>query len=149
MPRYQWHATVKSLFFLCSPMLVTSYVLRPLLAPHCNNPQDLFVLLCHFTCSWYSWKPWELYMASPGRAAAAPADPGTHLQLQLPQLFLHALACAQNILCKAVCCSVLSCFFHTDPVLFQASKKIARGKKFTAILKIFFFCLCPAMQGLC
>ena len=47
-------------------------------------------------------------------------------------------------------CSVT--FFLIDPLFFQALKKIARKKKnpaFTVFLKIFFFSLPPAMQGLC
>lgn len=127
MPHYQWHATVKSLFSLPFPMLFTSYLLWSLPAPHFSNLQDLFVLLCHFTRSWYSWIPWKLQMPSLGRPAAAPARPW-HIPAAAappPASFLHA----QNILCKAVGCSILSCFFHIDPLLFQVPKKIVRGKK--------------------
>lgn len=71
-------------------------------------------------------------MPSPGRLAAAPARPW-HIPSAAappPTYFLHAVPHAQNILCKAVCCSILSCFSHMDPRLFPAPTKLWGEKKF-------------------
>lgn len=155
IPRYQWHATVVPLFSLPSavPFTPMSYdFLHSLtvIIPTSSRP------LCPAV-------PFCLFLTAPETLGAGNAHPRqacchtseTHTCTRSCSSpvspFLQCSApCSDHPAQDVLLCSVT--FFPIGPLFFKALKKIARGKKknpaFTVLLKIFFFSLSPAMQGL-
>lgn len=143
-----------NLYFLCLPQCSSRLT-------SCDYFQHLTVIILRSSLSSCAISPVPHIPGNPGSCKYPPQagllqhqqDPGTYLQLQLPHQLISSTRCPMLRTSCVRQCAALSC--HAFPIwihfYFQPQQN-CEGKKnsaFTVFLKIFFFCLSPAMQGVC
>lgn len=150
---YQWCATVMPFFSLPSLVPFTPHVLWHPPTSHCNNPQ---VFMTSLSCCDILFVP--DIPGNPGSWKCLPQadlllhqwDPHLYLQLQLPCQPISSVLCPMLRTSYTIWCAALLSHIFPHWSTFKPSRKLPEiNPAFTVFLKIFFFPLSPATQGLC